>query len=148
MSLSRPQVAVEGLDGLAANRQRPRSAALAQHPDDPLVQVDIFQGHAGTLGPAHAGVHYQQGDGGVAAAGEVATLTDLEQPGQVLRPNDLDGLLGQLRRPHPLHGVGLQVALGHRPLEEGMQAPVAVVGGGGLPAGELVGDELLDVLAP
>ena len=29
-----------------------------------------------------------------------------------------------------------------------MQASVAVVGGGRLPAGELVGDEVLDVLAP
>jgi hypothetical protein len=58
------------------------------------------------------------------------------------------GLFWQLRRLHPLHRIGLQVALGHRPLEEGVQAPVAVVGGGGLPAGDLVGDERLDVFAP
>jgi len=38
------------------------------------------------------------------------------------------------------------VALGHRPFAEGVQAPVAVVGGGRLPAGELVGDERLEVL--
>jgi hypothetical protein len=43
--------------------------------------------------------------------------------------------------------VDLEVALGHRPLEEGMQAAVAVVSGGRLPAGELVGNEELDVLA-
>ena len=43
--------------------------------------------------------------------------------------------------------TGRQVALGHGPLEEGVQPPVAVVGGGRLPAGELVGDEGLDVLA-
>jgi hypothetical protein len=43
--------------------------------------------------------------------------------------------------------VGLEIALGYRPLEEGVQAPVAVVSGRGLPAGELVGDEGLDVCA-
>jgi hypothetical protein len=30
---------------------------LPKDPDDPLVQVDIVQGHAGALGPAHPGVH-------------------------------------------------------------------------------------------
>jgi hypothetical protein len=65
----------------------------------------------------------------------------------MLRPNHLDWLFWQLRRPHPLHRIGLQVPLGHHPLEEGVQAPVAVVGGGGLPAAQLVGDEGLEVLA-
>jgi hypothetical protein len=55
-------------------------------------------------------------------------------------------VLGQLRRLHAVHGVGLEVALGHRP-HEGVQAPVAVVGRGRLPASQLVGDERLDVLA-
>jgi hypothetical protein len=49
-------------------------------------------------------------------------------------------------RSHDVHGADLEVALGHGPLE-GVQAPVAVVGGGRFPASELVGDELLDVLA-
>jgi hypothetical protein len=65
----------------------------------------------------------------------------------MFRPNHFHRLLGQLRRLHPVHGAGLEVSLGHRPLEEGVQAPVAVVGGGRLPAGQLVGDERLDVLA-
>ena len=65
----------------------------------------------------------------------------------MLRPDHVDRLLGQLRRLHAVHGADLKVALGHRPLEEGLQAAVAVVGGGRLPAGQLVGDELLDVLA-
>jgi hypothetical protein len=83
----------------------------------------------------------------VPAAGEVATLAGLQQPSQVLGPNHLDRLLGQLGRPHAVHRVGLEIALGYRPLEEGVQAPVAVVSGRGLPAGELVGDEVLDVCA-
>jgi hypothetical protein len=43
--------------------------------------------------------------------------------------------------------AGLEVALGNRPLEEGVETSVAVVGGGRLPASKLVGDEVLDVLA-
>ena len=48
----------------------------------------------------------------------------------------------------PSIGLAGQVAFGYGPLEEGVQAQVPVVGGGRLPAGELVGDEVLDVLAP
>jgi hypothetical protein len=89
-----PQMAVEGLGGPAADRQRPRSPARAQHPHDPPVQVDIVPGHADALGPAHAGVDQEQNGGGVAAAGEVAPLAGPEQPGQVPRPDHLDRLLG------------------------------------------------------
>jgi hypothetical protein len=60
-------------------------AARAQHPDDPLVQVDVVQGHADALGPPHPGVDQQQDDGSVAAAGEVVPLAGPEQPGHVLR---------------------------------------------------------------
>ena len=120
-----PKIPVERLGGLTADRQRPGPAALAQHPDNPLVKVDVLQGHTDALGRAHAGVDQQQDDGGVAAAGEVSTLERLEQASQVLEPNHLDGLLGQLRRLHTVHRAGRQVALGHRPLEEGVQAPVA-----------------------
>jgi hypothetical protein len=56
-------------------------------------------------------------------------------------------LLWQLRRLHPVHGVGFEIALSHGPLEEGVQTSVAVVRCGRLPAGQLVGDERLDVLA-
>jgi hypothetical protein len=65
----------------------------------------------------------------------------------MLRPYHLYGLLGQLRRLHPIHRVGLQLAFSHRPLEEGVQAAVAVVSGRRLPMSQLVGDERLDVLA-
>jgi hypothetical protein len=82
-----------------------------------------------------------------AAACEIAALTGLEQPSQLLGPNHADRLLGQLGRSHAIHRTGRQVTLSYGPLEEGVQAPVAVVGGRRLPAGELVGDELLDVLA-
>jgi hypothetical protein len=66
----------------------------------------------------------------------------------VLRPDHLDRLLRQLRRSHAAHGADLEVTLGHRPLEEGVQAAIAVVGSRWLPAGQLVGNEELDVLAP
>jgi hypothetical protein len=70
VSFSGPKVAVERLGGLATYRQRPGSAVLAQHPHNPLIQVDIVQGHADAFGPAHASVDQEQDDGGVAAAGE------------------------------------------------------------------------------
>ena len=41
----------------------------------------------------------------------------------------------------------LEIAFGYRPLEEGMEPPITVVGCRRHPAGQLVGDELLDVLA-
>jgi hypothetical protein len=97
--------------------------------------------------PAHPGVDQQQDDGHVTAAGEVATLGGPEQPSQMLGSDHMDRLLGQLWRSHAVHRAGLEVTLGDGPLEEGVQAAVAVVGGGRLPAGELVGDEVLDVLA-
>jgi hypothetical protein len=97
--------------------------------------------------PTHPGVHQQQDDGGIAAAGEVTTLAGLQQPRQVLRPNHFNRLLRQLRRAHATHGADLEVTLGHGPLEEGLQAAIAVVGGRWLPASELVGDEGLDVCA-
>ena len=101
-----PQIAVEGLGGLATDRQCSRAPALAQHPHDALVQVDIVEGHAGALGPAHARVDQEQNDGGVGAAGEVATLAGLQQPRQVLGPNDVDRLLRQLWRPS-MPSIGL-----------------------------------------
>jgi hypothetical protein len=134
------------LERFAPDRQCPGSSALTQHPDDPLVQVHVIESHAGTLGPGHPGVHQEEeeeeeeeedDDGGVTAAGKVPTLADPEQPSQMLGSNHVNRLLGQLRRPHVVHRAGLEVALGHRPLEEGVQASVAVVGGGRLPAGEL-----------
>jgi hypothetical protein len=44
----------------------------------------------------------------------------------------------------PSIGLDWRSPLDHGPLEEGVQASVAVVGGGRLPADELVGDELLE----
>jgi hypothetical protein len=59
----------------------------------------------------------------------------------MLGSHHLNWVLGELRRSHAIHGTSREVTLGHGPLVEGVQAPVAVVGGGRLPAGELVGDE-------
>jgi hypothetical protein len=147
MLLAYPQIAVQSLSGLAAKRERPRSVTFAEHPHHPLIQVDVVNGHADALGAAHAGVDEQQDDGGVTPAGEVSALTGLEEADELLCPDDTDGLLREAGRLHAVHGAGLEVAFGHRPLEEGVETPVAVVGGRRLPASELVGDEVLDVLA-
>jgi hypothetical protein len=147
MLLAYPQIAVQGLSGLAAKRERPRSVTLAEHPHHPLIQVDVINGHADALGAAHPGIDQEQEDGGVTPAGEVPTLTGLEEADQLLCPDDIDGPLGEVGRLHAVHGAGLKVPLGDRPLEERVETPVAVVGGRRLPASELVGDEVLDVLA-
>jgi hypothetical protein len=89
-----PQVAVERLGGLAADRQHPGPAALAEHPHDPLVQVDVVQRHAGALGPAHAGVHQEQNDGRVAAASEVATSQVLSGRAMCADPTTSTGCSG------------------------------------------------------
>jgi hypothetical protein len=120
---------------------------FAEHPHHPLIQVDVVNGHADAFGAAHAGINQQQDDGGVTPAGEVPTLTALEEADELLCPDDTDGLLGKVGRLHAVHGAGLEVSLGDRPLEEGVETPVAVVGGRRLPTSELVGDEVLDVLA-
>jgi len=103
-----PQVAVEGLGGLAADRQGPGSATLAEHPHDPLVQVNVAESYAGALGPTHPSVDQEKDDGGIAAAGEVTTLAGLQQPSQVLWPNHFNRLLRQLRRAHAAHGADLE----------------------------------------
>jgi hypothetical protein len=56
MLLTYPQIAVQGLSGLAAKRERPRSVTLAEHPHHPLIQVDVIDSHADAFGAAHAGI--------------------------------------------------------------------------------------------
>ena len=146
MSLSRPQVAVKCLGGRAADRQRPRSAALAHHPHHPLVQVHVIQGHADAFGSAHPGVDQQQDDGAVTAAGELAPSQVLSSRVSCSARTTSTGCSGSWGGRMPFRGwTGGR--LGHGPLEEGVQPAVAVMGGGRLPAGELVGDERLEVLA-
>ena len=96
MLLTDPQIAVQGLSGLAAKRKRPRSVTLAEHPHHPLIQVDVVNGHADTLGAAHAGINQQQDDGGVTPAGEVPAVAGLEEADELFCPDDTDGLLGEV----------------------------------------------------
>ena len=93
MLLAYSQIAVQGLSGLAAKRERARSVTFAEHPHHPLIQVDVVNGHADALGAAHAGVDEQQDDGGVTPAGEVPALTGLEEADELVCPDDTDGLL-------------------------------------------------------
>ena len=56
------------------------------------------------------------------------------------------GCSGSMGGRMPSTGLAPRSPLSDRPFEEGVQAPVTVMGGGRLPAGELVGDKGLDVL--
>lgn len=55
--------------------------------------------------------------------------------------------LGHVRRPHPGHRAGPQLALVDQPGKEALEPAVPVGRGRGAPARELIGDERLDVLA-
>jgi hypothetical protein len=137
-----PQVAVQGQGGLAAKGDRSGPAALAEDDDHLVVEVEVAGEHdPGRLRDADAGVEEQLQDGRVLPVGEVAALAGFQQPAQLLIGQHRRGLVGDLRRVHAGHRAGLQLALGHRPLGERLEAPVAVQGRGRLPAVELVGDE-------
>jgi hypothetical protein len=73
--------------------------------------------------------------------GEVAALAGLQQPAQLLIGQHRRRLVRNVRRVHAGHRADSQLALGHRPLEERLEAPVAVQRRERLPALQLVGDE-------
>jgi hypothetical protein len=70
-----------------------------------------------------------------------AALAGFQQPAQLLVGQHRRRLVGDLGRVHAGHRAGGQLALGHRPFEERLEAPVAVQGRERPPPVELVGDE-------
>jgi transposase len=141
------EVPVEGLGGPTAERQRALPAALTEHERDLEVEVEIGKAHAGNLGAARAHVDQQQDEGGVAASLEVAASAGLQEPAKGVLAHQRNGLIGHGGRSHLGHRASGDLAFGLQPAIEHPQAPVAVGGRGGLPAGKLVGDERLHVLA-
>src|SRR6266542_9647 len=140
------EVAVESQGGLAAEGDGTRAAALAEDDRDLVVEVEVVGEHdAGGLGHPDAGVDEQPDDRGVAAVGEVATVARLQQAAELVVGQDRGWFVGELGRLHADHRAPLEFAFGDAPLEERLEAPVAVQGGGGLPALQLVGDEVADV---
>jgi len=103
MSQAKPQVAIERLGGLVAERAGPRSTALAHDDRDLLVHVDVVELEAGELGPPHAGVEEEPDDRRVAAGVEVGPGTGVEDRLELLVAQDRRRLLGHDRRRHPLH---------------------------------------------
>jgi hypothetical protein len=86
-------------------------------------------------------------DGRVPPVGEVTTLTGLQQPAQLVIGQHRRRLVGDLGRVHAGHRADGQLALGHRPFEERLEAPVAVQRRERPPALQLVGDEGAHVVA-
>jgi hypothetical protein len=73
--LAHAQVAVQGKGGLAAEGNRSGPAALAEHDDHLVVQVEVAGEHdPGRLRDPYAGVEEQPQDGRVPPVGEVAAL--------------------------------------------------------------------------
>jgi hypothetical protein len=140
-----PQVSVECLPGLAAERQQALAAALAQHHQHIEVQIDVVQGEADHLFTAGAGVQQQHDQGGVAAGLEAAARARLEQPLQPVIRHDRDRLVGHDRRPYAHCRVGRHLTFLHQPGVQDLEDLEVGRGGGGRPAGEEVGDEGLQV---
>jgi hypothetical protein len=97
------------------------------------------------LGDANPGVDEHPDNRGVPAGGEVAAVARLQQPAELLVGEDGRWLVGELGWLHADHRARLEFAFGDAPLEERLQAAVAVQRGGGLPALQLIGDEVADV---
>ena len=55
-----PQIAVQRLDQLAAQRQQALAAALPKHPQEALVEVQVVNAHRRHFATAHASVDQQQ----------------------------------------------------------------------------------------
>jgi hypothetical protein len=85
--------------------------------------------------------------GGVATVGEVATVARLQEAAELVVGQERWWFVGELRRFHADHRARLEFAFGDAPLEEGLEASVAVQRRGGLPALELVRNEVADVRA-
>src|SRR3954452_19468826 len=73
-----PQVPIKRHRRLEPDRQRPRPAALPEHPDEALVKVEVVELDPDALGPSHAGVYQEEKDGRVPPADEVPALARLE----------------------------------------------------------------------
>jgi hypothetical protein len=110
------------------------------------VQVKVVgQQDAGRLGEANPGVDEQANDRGVARGGEVATVARPQQAAELVVGQHRRRLVRELGRLHAHHRAVFEFAFGEAPLEERLQAPVAVQGGRRLPPLQLVGDEIADV---
>jgi hypothetical protein len=127
MAASDPDVAIQGKRGLPTERQRPTTTPLAQDSHDLLIKLEILKHDRRALRPTHPRVQEEADDRRIAARGKVLPLTGLEQPTEFILTQDGRRFLGDLRRLHPRHGVGVQFVLRYGPLEEGLEAAITVV---------------------
>jgi hypothetical protein len=121
---------------------------LAEHDHDLVVEIQVIRKHdAGRLGDANTGVDEQADDRRIPPGGEVATVARPQQAAEIVVGEDGRWVVGELGRLHADHGAPLKFAFGAAPLEERLEAAVAVQGGGGRPALQQVGDGVADVAA-
>jgi hypothetical protein len=135
------QVAVQGKGGLAAEGtargRRPLPSTMTTWSSRSRSPGSMIPGR---LGDPHPGVEKQPENGRVPPVSEVPAPTGLQQPAQLIVGQHRRRLVRDLRRVHAGHRASVQLALGHRPLEERPEAPVAVQRRERLPALQLVGD--------
>src|SRR5690348_2709341 len=128
------QVAIKGPDRLRADRDDPHPAALAEDPEDGLVQVDVITvrrirspAKPGHFSPASPGVDEYAKTRGVPARQDVAAALDARQEfPQLVLAKDRHGLIDDLRWAHLGHRARLDLALFGQPREEALDPAIAV----------------------
>jgi len=93
------------------------------------------------FGPAHAGIKQQADDRGVTPLREARSLARPEQPLELVVGQDLRRLFRHQRRRDVRHREGVDLLLGHGPLEKAVQRAVAVVRRRGLEPRQQIGGE-------
>ena len=151
------QRAVAPVGGLEGSGQGPEqscgrtAAPVAGRPCPPRPRpggrVKISEAHAGDLRAARAHVDQKPDQGRVAASLEVPAGAGLQKPPGSVLAHHRNRLIRHCGRTHPGHWTSGDLAVGLQPAVEHAQAAAAVGGRCGLPAGELVGDERLDIFA-
>jgi hypothetical protein len=120
-------------------------AALAVDREDIQLQADVGRLDPDHLGPAGAGVEQQHEQGGVASALEGTAGAGGEEPLEGLLGDDRDRLLGNDGLFDLGHRVGRDLLFLGQPAIQDLEDLVVGGGGAGLPAGEQVAQERLEI---
>ncbi len=143
-----PQVAVERLGGTGPERQQAFLPALAEHPADLLVKVNVRDGQAGDLRQPAPGVDQQPEQRGVTAVDQPPAGAGGEQRAELVVCQDRHGPFWHDGRDGAGHRVGVDLLLAEHPPEPLLQGAVADADGPGAATVGEVGQEGFDVLRP
>jgi hypothetical protein len=141
------EVAIDGQGGLATKRDGALAATLAQADYDLVVQVEVVGEH-----PAASDMRtpVSMNSRMIAVSRRLVESRrwhDFSRRRSWSSVSTGSGLSGSWGWLHADHRAPFEFAFGEAPLEQRLDAAVAVQGGGRLPAFQLVGDEVADIRA-